>query len=62
MFVKNRAKAELLIFNAKSRLLPSITAVSVCDEVIQPEPSAKSIGVVFDSSMSMEKHITTVCK
>jgi len=52
----NRDKTELLILNASSGLPSLISSISVCGEIIQPSPSAKNIGVEFDSVMSMEKH------
>ena len=31
-------------------------------EQIEPSPSARNIGVIFDQHMSLEKHVTSTCK
>jgi len=34
----------------------------VSGEQIEPSPSARNIGVIFDEHMSLEKHVTSTCK
>ena len=58
----NRSKTELLILNAKHRPSPPIAAVTIGDAVINPSKTARNIGVVFDSSPSMEEHVKASCK
>ena len=58
----NRSKTELLILNAKHRPSPPIAAVTIGDVVINPSKTARNIGVVFDSSPSMEEHVKASCK
>lgn len=62
MLKMNREKTELLILNAQHRPQPSVSSVSVCSETIQSSTHVKNIGVIFDSSMSMDQHITEICK
>ena len=40
--------------------VPSVS-LQVGDKVIKPSKSVRNLGVVFDSSMSMHSHITTLC-
>ena len=58
MIKMNTDKTEVLVINARHHPQPAITSVTVCNEIIQPSTFAKNIGVIFYSSMSMEKHIS----
>ena len=58
----NRDKTELLVLNAHHRPQPPLESVAVSNEVIIPSISARNIGVLFDSVMSMEQHVTAVAK
>ena len=58
----NRGKTELLILSARHRPPPSIEYVDVSGERIEPSPSARNIGVIFDEHMSLAKHVTNICK
>ncbi|KAL9967819.1 hypothetical protein ACROYT_G026116 [Oculina patagonica] len=58
----NRGKTELLILSPRHRPPPSIEYVDVSGEQIEPSPSARNIGVIFDEHMSLEKHVTSTCK
>lgn len=58
----NRGKTELLILSARHRPPPSIEYVDVSGERIEPSPSARNIGVIFDEHMSLDKHVTSTCK
>ena len=65
--VKNRLKlngnkTELLIIKSRSDLSPVIENIEVSNSTIQPSTSAYNIGVTFDEYMSMNKHITNICK
>ena len=53
---------QLLVWNSRHRPQPPITSVSISDEVILPTSIARNIGVMFDSTMSMEQHIHAICK
>ena len=62
MLKMNRDKTELLVLNSRHRPLPPLTTISVCDEEINRSAKARNIGVIYDSSMSMENHIMAICK
>ncbi len=58
----NGNKTELLVINARNRLGPAIEHIKVSNSRIMPSTSARNIGVTLDQHMSMEKHITNICK
>ena len=58
----NRSKTELLILNAKHRPSPPIATVIIGDTVINPSKTARNIGAVCDSSLSVEEHVKASCK
>ena len=57
----NKTKTELLILNAKHHSSPPIAAVTIGDAVINPSKTARNIGAVFDSSLSMEDYVKASC-
>ena len=62
MLKMNRDKTELVVLNASHRPPPPLKSISVCDELISKTSTAGNIGVMYDTVMSMEHHITAVCK
>ena len=62
MLKMNRDKTELLVLNGRHRPLPPLTTISVCDEEINRSAKVRNIGVIYDSSMSMENHIMAISK
>ena len=48
--------------SARHRPPPLIDYVDVSGEQIEPSPSARNIGAIFDEHMSLEKNITSTCK
>ena len=54
MLKMNRDKTELLVLNGRHRPLPPFTSITVCDEEINRSTKARNLGVVYDTSMSME--------
>ena len=62
MLKMDRDKTELLVLNGRQRPLPPLTTISVCDEEINRSTKARNVGVIYDSSMSMENHIMAICK
>ncbi|KAK3754683.1 hypothetical protein QZH41_015382 [Actinostola sp. cb2023] len=56
----NNDKTELLILHSRHRPQPSLESVTVGHSPVSPTPSARNIGVVFDSTMNFEKHITAI--
>ena len=60
MLKMNRDKTELVVLNASHRPPPPL--ISVCDELISKTSTARNIGVLYDTVMSMEHHVTAIFK
>ena len=60
----NDDKTEFLIIGSKNTLsnISSNTKLSVGSSLIEPSTKAKNLGVIFDSHMSMDNHVTNICK
>ena len=57
----NPNKTEYLLFNPKNLNNPNCS-INIDSKIFLPTNSAKNLGVVFQSDMSMDKHISTVIK
>ena len=59
----NEDKTEFFIA-ASPRLINSLTSLTlqIGEATIHPSSTVKNLGVIFDSSMSMSHHITSICK
>jgi hypothetical protein len=58
----NQDKTELLFFSSKyspQKILPSLQFGS---EIIKPSTHARNIGVIFDTHLTMARHINNICK
>ena len=58
----NRGKTELLVISSRYRPRPSLDSIVVGNCRACPSVSARNIGVVFDQTLSIEKHVNSVCK
>ena len=58
----NQDKSELIVMHAKHRLKPSLESIQVGESSIVPSDSARNIGVIFDSTFSLDSHIIELCK
>ena len=59
----NDRKTELLVIGTSRQVSKfRVCNVSVGDSVITPTDTAKNLGVLFDTHLNMESHITSVCK
>jgi len=59
----NKSKTDFIIFGAKKNLsLLKTEAIMVGDSEIAPSESVKSIGATLDSTLTLEKQITTTCR
>ena len=58
----NQEKSELLVLTLKFRAWPELVAISVVDEHVKPESSAKNLGELFDTYLSLNDHVTKLCK
>lgn len=58
----NNDKTELLILHAHHRPPPSLDSVCAGTELIKASESVRNIGVWFDKTLVMKKHVNSVCK
>ena len=58
----NHDKTELLVLHARHRPQPPLESILVCSDVIYSSNSAKNIGAWFDTVMSMDKQINSICQ
>ena len=58
----NRDKTELLVISSKYRPRPSLDSILVCDHRVNRSDKARNIGVAFDETLSLDKHVSSVCK
>ena len=58
----NRDKTELLVISSKYRPCPSLDSILVGDHRVKRSDKARNIGVVFDETLSLDKHVSSVCK
>jgi len=59
----NPSKTEFLIIGTpKQRSKISASSVSFCQNLIQSSDSCRNLGVIFDSDLSLKKHISSVCQ
>ena len=59
----NDSKTEFLIICSQfSKVTPSNLTVTVGDTEISSSDKARNLGVIFDSFMNLEPHITQVCR
>jgi hypothetical protein len=58
----NNDKTEVLILHSKHRPMPPLNSIKVADVCVKPTDAARNVGVVFDSTMTLEKHINNICK
>ena len=56
----NPDKTEYLLFNSKNINVP--VSINLNLNTVSPSESAKNLGVIFQSDMSMDKHISSVVK
>ena len=55
----NKEKTEFLFIHSKSRLHHCLPSICFGQDTVHPSQTARNIGVVFDSTMSMLPHINT---
>ena len=58
----NRDKTELLLIGSKHRLCPLLDGILVGDCRVHPSDTARNIGVVFDQTLSLDKHVNLIFK
>ena len=62
--VLNPDKSEVIIMGIGNRLrsLDTIDKISVAGASIQPAACLKRLGVLVDSTLSMNKHVNSICR
>ena len=58
----NNSKTEVLVIGARHRPHPQLDLLLVGDEHVVPTSSARNLGTVFDENMTLESHVTAICK
>jgi hypothetical protein len=59
----NDEKTELLILGSPNHLKKmKLPQLRIGGNYIQPSPSVRNIGAIFDASMTMETHVNTICR
>jgi len=58
----NNDKTEFLLLHSKHRPKPPMDCIIAGDEHINVSDYAKNIGVLYDTTLSFDKHISTVCQ
>ena len=57
----NPNKTEYLLFNP-SNITPPVNTINLDSNIISPSDSAKKLGVIFQTDMSLDKHISSIVK
>ena len=52
----------MLVLTLKFRASPELVAISVVDEHIKPESSARNLVKLCDTYLSLNDHVTKLCK
>ena len=59
----NPSKTEYLVIGTRcQRSKLSTTALSISGNIIEPVKSARNLGIIFDSELSLCKHISSICQ
>ena len=58
----NGDKTELSVLHARHRPTPALNSINAGSDHITATTSARNIGVWFDSLVSMDKQIASICK
>ena len=54
-------KTEYLLFNP-SNINPPVNTINLDSNIISPSDSAKNLGVIFQTDMSLDKHFSSIVK
>ena len=56
-------KTEVLIITTQAQIRKDpVSRINIGQEAIVPAPSAKNLGVVLDSLLKMEDHVSGICR
>ena len=63
MLKLNQDKTEVLVIATKANLLKTqVSSLSLGNICLRTKPQVRDLGVVFDSVLSMEQHVASICK
>ena len=57
----NPNKTEYLLFNP-SNINPPVNTINLDSNIISPDNSAKNLGEIFQTVMSLDKHVSSIVK
>ena len=58
----NQDKSKLVLFTSKFRDVPILDHVEIIDAKIKPVSTFKTLGVILDKYLSLNEHLTKICK
>jgi hypothetical protein len=58
----NGDKTDIAVLSAAHRASPSVNSFKISGFDVAPSSSVRNIGVIFDQSLSLDSHITSVCR
>ena len=58
----NKDKTEFLLFSSKHSPQLSLPSLQFGSDVITPSTHARNIGVIFDTHLTMVRHVNSICK
>ena len=58
----NSDKSELLVISSRYRPRPVVNSISINDYCVQPSVFARNLGMVVDNCLSLEEHVSSICK
>ena len=58
----NHDKTEIMLFHSKFRAPPLVQSLRVGSANVPLSSSARSLGVIFDDTMSFNAHLSDICK
>ena len=58
----NDSKTEVIHVTSQHRKTTPLSGIRIGDVNIEPTSSARNLGVVFDSKLTMKEHVTNVCR
>ncbi len=58
----NDSKTEIMIFDSHHKGKTPKIGVQIGEQLIEQAPKVKNLGVIFDPRLTMEKHISMVCR
>lgn len=58
----NDSKTEFMTISGSRGKQPNIDSIKIGNETVNPVPSAKNIGAIFDNHLTMESQVSNICR